>query len=336
MIYNSCDAHNTSYSAKKELCVITKGALTILKTNVKFNTTCWRKLISIRENLRPILYLSPAILIFGIFVVYPIVYNIYLSFFDWNMVSPDKEFVGLENYIGFLASTELKQALLNTVGYIVILMLFCFALPYGIAYLLGLMINRGSKFYRSILFFPSLLSLAVAATIFQWLFNAVNGPINTILTSMGLSAPNWFQTPHYVIVALGILVAWRTFGYNLIVYLAAVVEVPKELIEAARLENTSNWTIFWKIVVPMTSSTALYVFVITFSFGLQWVVTPINMLTAGGPNNSSTSLVYIIYQYGFRFFQSGNAAAAAIVTFIIFTAVVVWEKKLEKRVHYEN
>lgn len=269
-------------------------------------------------------------------MVYPICYNMYLSFYEWNMVSPTKDFVGLANYTSFLTSPEFMQAMLNTVGYIVILLIFCFALPYAIAYILGLVIKRGSKFYRAVLFFPSLLSLAVAATVFQWIFNAVNGPLALVLAKVGLQSPNWFQTPKYVLVALGILVAWRAFGYNLIVYLAAVVEVPKELIEAAKLENASNWTIFWKIVLPLTSPTALYVFIITFSFGLQWVVTPINMLTQGGPNNASTSMVYIIYQYAFRFFQSGEAAAAAIVTFVIFMTVVILEKHLEKKVHYEN
>lgn len=288
------------------------------------------------SRIQPYIYLAPAILIFSVFVVYPVCYNFYLSFLDWNMVSPDKEFIGLTNYTTFLTSPEFVQAMLNTVGYIVILLLFCFALPYGIAYVLGLVIDKGSKFYRSVLFFPSLLSLAVAAIVFQWILNAVNGPVALLLAKFGLQSPNWFQTPKYVIVALGILVAWRAFGYNLIVYLAAVVEVPKELIEAAKLENTSNWKIFWKIVLPLTSPTALYVFVITFSYGLQWVVTPINMLTAGGPNNASTSLVYIIYQYAFKFFKSGAAAAAAIVTFIIFMFVVVLEKHLEKKVHYGN
>lgn len=291
---------------------------------------------SLWGRIQPALYLLPAIVIFAIFMVYPICYNMYLSFYEWNMVSPTKDFVGLANYTSFLTSPEFMQAMLNTVGYIVILLIFCFALPYAIAYILGLVIKRGSKFYRAVLFFPSLLSLAVAATVFQWIFNAVNGPLALVLAKVGLQSPNWFQTPKYVLVALGILVAWRAFGYNLIVYLAAVVEVPKELIEAAKLENASNWTIFWKIVLPLTSPTALYVFIITFSFGLQWVVTPINMLTQGGPNNASTSMVYIIYQYAFRFFQSGEAAAAAIVTFVIFMTVVILEKHLEKKVHYEN
>jgi sn-glycerol 3-phosphate transport system permease protein len=288
-----------------------------------------------KNIIQPILYMLPAILIFGIFIVYPICYNIYLSFYDWNMVA-DKEFVGGKNYASYLTSTEFLQALLNTVGYIVILLIFCFALPYGIAYILGHVVEKGSRFYRAILFFPSLLSLAVAAIVFMWLLNSVNGPVALMLGKVGLTSPNWFQTPKYVIIAIGIMVAWRSFGYNLILYLGAIVDVPGELIEAARLENTSNWKIFTRIIIPLTSPTALFVFILTVSYSLQYVVTPINMLTAGGPNNASTCLSYQIYQFAFRYFMSGKAAAAAIVTLGLFMVIVVWEKHLEKKVHYEN
>lgn len=286
--------------------------------------------------IRPFIYLLPAIVIFFIFIIYPICYNVYLSFYEWNMVSPAKDYVGLKNYSDFLSSSLFKQAGLNTIGYILILLFFCFVLPYFVSFILGLVIKKGSKFYRAVLFFPSLLSLAVASIVFQWLFNSVNGPISIMLNSVGLKSPNWFQTPKYVIFAIGLLVAWRGFGYNLIIYLASIVDVPKELIEAAKLEGTSNWTLFWKIVLPLTSPTALYVFIVTFSFSLQWIVTPINMLTGGGPNNASNSLVYTIYQYAFKFFQSGMAAAVAIITLVIFLAVVILEKELEKKVHYEN
>lgn len=288
------------------------------------------------DQCRPIVYLLPAIVIFALFIVYPICYNIYLSFYEWNMVSPTKEFVGISNYSKFLSSTLFKQAGLNTIGYIAILLFFCFILPYFVSFILGLVIKKGSKFYRAVLFFPTLLSLAVAAVVFQWLFNSVNGPISIMLNAVGLKSPNWFQTPKYVVFAIGLLVAWRGFGYNLIIYLAAIVDVPKDLIEAAKLEGTSNWTLFWKIILPLTSPTALYVFIVTFSFSLQWIVTPINMLTGGGPNNASNSLVYAIYQYAFKFFQSGMAAAVAIITLVIFLAVIVIEKELEKKVHYEN
>ena len=288
------------------------------------------------DNTRPVIYLLPAIVIFILFVIYPICYNVYLSFYEWNMVSPVKDYVGIRNYTKFLSSTLFKQAGLNTIGYILILLFFCFVLPYFVSFILGLVIKKGSKFYRAVLFFPTLLSLAVAAVVFQWLFNSVNGPISIMLNAIGLKSPNWFQTPKYVVFAIGLLVAWRGFGYNLIIYLAAIVDVPKDLIEAAKLEGTSNWTLFWRIILPLTSPTALYVFIVTFSFSLQWIVTPINMLTGGGPNNASNSLVYAIYQYAFKFFQSGMAAAVAIITLVIFLTVIIIEKELEKKVHYEN
>lgn len=281
------------------------------------------------------IYMLPAIFIFGVFIVYPICYNIYISFFDWNMVST-KDFVGVKNYVSYLTSTDFLQALLNTVGYIVILLIFCFALPYGIAFILGHVVKKGSKFYRAVLFFPSLLSLAVAAIVFMWLFNSVNGPIALMLAKIGLRSPNWFQTPQYVVFAIGIMVAWRGFGYNLILFMGSIVDVPSELIEAARLENTSNWKIFTKIVIPLTSPTALFVFILTVSYSLQYVVTPIQILTGGGPNNASTCLSFQIYQFSFKYFMSGKGAAIAIVTLALFMIIVVMEKHLEKKVHYEN
>ena len=109
------------------------------------------------------------------------------------------------------------------------------------------------------------------------------------------------------------------------------------MIEAAKLENASNWVIFKKIILPMTSSTAIYVFTITIVFGLQYVLTPVNMLTQGGPDQGSTNLVYIIYQYAFTFFKTGTSAAYAFVTMIVFLIFLFLKHKfLDKKVYYEN
>ncbi|MBQ7021437.1 MAG: sugar ABC transporter permease, partial [Phascolarctobacterium sp.] len=109
------------------------------------------------------------------------------------------------------------------------------------------------------------------------------------------------------------------------------------MIEAAKLENASNWVIFKKIILPMTSSTAIYVFTITVVFSLQHVLVPVNMLTQGGPDQGSSNLVYIVYQYGFTFFQTGKAAAYAVITMFVYMAFLyVKNKYLEKKVYYEN
>ncbi|MEA5002869.1 MAG: sugar ABC transporter permease [Christensenella sp.] len=289
-----------------------------------------------KKKLEKLLYLLPAIVIFCVFMVWPIIYNVYLSTMEWNMVSPVKTFVGADNYVGVFQDTGFWKALGNTGIYVALMMGMCFVVPYFFSYIMGKLITKGNKGYRALMFFPSLLSLAVAAIVFMWLFNSVSGPVAEIFRAFGHESPQWFTTPGYVILVLSITTAWRCFGYNLIVFLAAIVEVPIELLEAAKLEGASNWKIFWKIVVPLTSPTALYVFIITFVMGLQYVFTPIQMITKGGPNMASTNLVYLIYQYGFQFFQTGRAAAVAIISLIIFLLVLYLQKRLEKRVHYEN
>lgn len=295
-------------------------------------TGLWKK----HRKLEKLLYLLPAITIFSVFMVWPIVYNMYLSTMEWNMVSPTKKFVGLDNYTSVFQDPGFLKALGNTGLYVLLMMLFCFAAPYFYSYVMGKLITKGAKIYRALMFFPSLLSLAVAAIVFMWLFNSVSGPVAEIYELFGHESPRWFSASGYVIVALSIATGWRGFGYNLIVFLGAIVEVPVELIEAAKLEKASNWKIFWKIVFPLTSPTALYVFIITFVMGLQYVFTPIQMITKGGPNMASTNLVYLIYQYSFQFFQTGRAAAVAIISLIIFLLVLLLQNRLNKKVHYEN
>ena len=289
-----------------------------------------------KEKLYILAFLLPSLVIFGVFMLYPILQNIELSFYSWNMVSPNKKYVGLGNYLNLLSDSDFIKAFGNTGVYMVLLLLMIFVLPYGTAYILGLLLKKGSQFYRAILFFPSLLSFVVAAVIYNWILNPLSGPLAELLSMMGIESPYWFRTPGLVIFALSFITAWRSFGYNLIVFLGAIVEVPQDMIEAARLEKASDWTIFWQIIFPMTSPTALFVFIMTITFGLSYVFTPINILTQGGPTQASTNIIYLIYQYGFDYFQTGRAAATAIVTLVIFMILVVIQKWLEKKVHYEN
>lgn len=283
------------------------------------------------------LYLLPAGLLFLVFYYWPLLQNAYLSLFSWNMVSPKMKFVGMENFSVIFASPELWKILLNTVLFVVIMLVLNFVLPYIYSFILGHVITRFSSFYRSALFLPSTLSLAVASILFLWIYNPLAGPLQIILSWFGMESPRWFKEDFLVIFAICTIIGWKVFGYNMIVMLAAMVAVPKELIEAAKLENASNWTIFRKIILPMTSSTAIYVFTITVVFGLQYVLVPVNMLTQGGPDQGSSNLVYIIYQYAFTFFQTGRSAAYAVITMVCYLLFLfVKNKFLEKKVYYEN
>lgn len=283
------------------------------------------------------LFLLPSIFFFVVFSYWPLLQNLYLSFFSWNMVSPNMTFVGIENYTAVLGSEELIKILANTVVFVAIMLVLNFVLPYLFSFELGHLIERGKGFYRSTLFMPATLSLAVASILFLWIYNPLAGPLSIVLSWFDLESPRWFKENWLVIFAICTIIGWKVFGYNLIVMLAAMLAVPKEMIEAAKLENASNWQIFKQIIVPMTSSTAIYVFTITVVFGLQYVLVPVNMLTQGGPDQGSSNLVYIIYQYAFVFFQTGKSAAFAIITMICYIAFLLFRTKyLEKKVYYEN
>ena len=290
-----------------------------------------------KDNRQVIYYLLPAAIPFLLFYYWPLLQNIYLSVFSWNMISPTQKFVGLANFTTIFASAELGKILLNTALFVAIMLLLNFVLPYLYSFVLGQLVHRWTAFYRSALFLPSTLSLAVASILFLWIYNPLAGPINIILSGFDIASPRWFKENYLVIFAICTIIGWKVFGYNLIVMLAAMVAVPKEMIEAAKLENASNWVIFKKIILPMTSSTAIYVFTITVVFGLQYVLVPVNMLTQGGPDQGSSNLVYIIYQYAFTFFKAGESAAYAVITMVCYLVFLfVKNKYLEKKVYYEN
>lgn len=290
-----------------------------------------------KNNKEAFLYLLPSAILFLVFYYWPLLQNIHLSFYSWNMVSPDMKFVGLENYTALLTSPELVKILINTVLFVAIMLILNFVLPYLYSFVLGHLVHKFSGFYRGALFLPATLALAVASILFLWIYNPLAGPINIVLSWFDITSPRWFKENYLVIFAICTIIGWKVFGYNLIVMLAAMVAVPKEMIEAAKLENASNWVIFKKIILPMTSSTAIYVFTITVVFGLQYVLVPVNMLTQGGPDQGSSNLVYIIYQYAFTFFQTGKAAAYAVITMVCYLVFLyVKNKYLEKKVYYEN
>ena len=290
-----------------------------------------------RNVKEALVYLIPSIILFLVFFYWPLIQNIYLSFFSWNMVSPTMKYVGFKNFADILSSPELIKIMINTVLFIGFMLILIFVLPYFYSYILGHLIKKWNNFYRSALFLPATLSLAVASILFLWIYNPLAGPINIILSAFDITSPRWFKENYLVIFAICTIIGWKLFGYNLIIMLAAMVAVPKEMIEAAKLENASNWVIFKKIILPMTSSTAIYVFTITVVFSLQHVLVPVNMLTQGGPDQGSSNLVYIVYQYGFTFFQTGKAAAYAVITMFVYMAFLyVKNKYLEKKVYYEN
>ena len=283
------------------------------------------------------LLLAPATILFAVFMFYPLLYTFYLSFFDWNMTRPTKEFVALDNYIAVFTDPNFGKIMGNTVLYIALLLLFDFAAPYVFSFILSFVVKKGKNFYKSAIFLPSVISLVVGTMIFVWLLNPISGPVATVAKALGLTVPIWSNTQGLVIVVLSIMTSWKIFGYNFIVVMAGVSSVPLEVVEAARLDNIPNWRIFLNIVVPMSSSTGIYVLILSIVTGMQQIFTPINMITKGGPDNASTNLIYAVYDQAFGFFKTGTASAYAILMMVLFAFLLFLEFKfVEKSVYYEN
>ncbi len=305
--------------------------------NESGKTFLTRKERSRREKMLAWLLILPALVVFILFMFYPLLYTLYLSFFKWNMVSPNMRYVGMDNYIALMKDPITWTIMENTVAYLAILIVLNFALPYVMAFVNTFLMKKYKDVYKAFIFIPSLISLVVGAIVFQWIFNPVTGPIGGILDTFGIAMPTWSKTGGLVIFVISLVAVYKAFGYNFLVLLSGMGSVSEELIEAARLEKTPNRTIFSKIVVPLTSSSAIYILIMTIVQGIQYVFTPITVLTQGGPNNASSNIIYRGYEAAFTYYETGISSALAIVTMIIFLVLLYLEfKYVEKEVYYEN
>ncbi|MDO5146668.1 MAG: sugar ABC transporter permease [Eubacteriales bacterium] len=283
------------------------------------------------------IFLIPSLVMFTVFMFYPMFYTLYLSFFKWNMIKPVKEFVGLANYVSVLSDPNTWKIFGNTLLYIVILLVFNFIVPYVLSFILSNIVKKGHGFYKSAFFLPSVISLVVGSMLYVWILNPISGPVAIIAKHFGITMPFWSKTQGWVIAVLCIITTWKSFGYNFIIILAGVSGVSQEVIEAARLDNIPMWKIFKDIVLPMSSATGIYVFITTIVQGMQYVFTPIKVITQGGPNYASSNMIYMSYHEAFTLYSTGTSSAVSVMTMALFIILLILEFKfVEKGVYYEN
>lgn len=286
---------------------------------------------------KALLFLLPTGLIFLVFLVWPLIYTIYLSFFKWNMISPTKQFVGLDNYRAIFEDVNSGQILGNTLSYVAWLVLFAVILPYLLAFILDQLLPNLINFYKASLFVPAVMSLVVSSVLFTWILNPISGPVALLLKRVGLAMPFWSNTEGWVIFVISLIVAWKVFGYNFILLYAAISGISHELIESARLDNISNSRIFFQIVLPMSSATGIYVLIMAVVQALQYVFTPISVLTQGGPDNASANIIYEAYRQGFQMFNTGRSAALSTLTLLFCVLLLIVEYFfVERGIYYEN
>lgn len=287
------------------------------------------------SSLVPYLYVAPALLPLILFVYVPLARTIEFSLFDWNLVSPERAFVGLHQYERVLGSEKFWEAVRNTIAYATSIVAVDVVGAVVLAIAVLTVRGRPQSLLRAVAFLPTLISMAVAAVVWLWIFHPIDGVLNRLLALVDVTGPSWFSDPTWAIWAVAAVATWKYLGYNFVVALAALSGVPRELEEAAQLDGATRLRVLWHVVLPHISPTLLYLSVTGIALAAQIVFVPIHILTRGGPYGTSANVTYFIFEHGFRFFDVGFASAAAVVVFAGLLAVLVAQLRLlERSVHY--
>lgn len=286
--------------------------------------------------MAPYLFVAPAVSAVLVFLYLPILASAGLSVSDWNLLSPEANFVGFEHYRTLLDSEDFGHAARNTFWYAVILVPAQIALPLILALALTNVASRRlNQAYRSLLFLPTILAYSVAGVAWSWLLSPVNGVLNEVLATLGLPRSRWHTDPDLALLCVAMVTFWKTFGLNLLLWSAALLGVPKEIQEASRIDGAGPWRRFWSIDLPLIAPTAFFIAVTTVVNVLDDIVGVIDVLTNGGPAGRSSSLLFFLWQRGLAFFQFGEASAVAVIMIVLVLAVTALQFRLfERRVFY--
>lgn len=265
-------------------------------------------------------FLAPALILLGIFIIWPIAYLFYLSFTTGSFTSSGTTWVGFKNYWRLLLTPDFWQVLGNTIYFTVATVIPSLVIPLGLAVLLDKSLAwRG--LLRSAYFLPSIISLVAAGLGFRWLFQTT-GPVNALLDLFGIAPISWLGSKVWAMPVLIVLSIWKQLGFNMVVFLAGLQAIPTSRYEAAELDGANAWQQFWHITLPGLQPTVIFATVTTAIFTLR-SFEQVYVITGGGPLNSTNLLVYYIYQEAFAQFDFGYAAALATVL-LALTLVLVY------------
>jgi multiple sugar transport system permease protein len=274
-------------------------------------------------------FILPNFLGFALLTLIPVVTLFYLGFTNWNIFGT-ANWTGLANFQRLLGDTTFHTAVLNTFYYAILHIPLTFVVSLGLALLLNTKL-RGVAFFRTAAFFPYITSIVAIAVVWNLLFSPQYGPINQLLHFVGIAnPPTWLQSTTWALPATVIVSTWRDMGYYMVLFLAGLQTVPRELHEAARVDGASVWQRFWNVTMPCLRPTTFFVTVMLTINSFK-VFDLILVMTNGGPGNATLVLSQFIYQTAFVQNQFGYASAASIVLFLICIVVTIIQFLINKR-----
>ncbi|MFN8465099.1 MAG: sugar ABC transporter permease [Caldilineaceae bacterium] len=279
------------------------------------------------------LLVGPNLLLFAVFTYWPLLYNGYLSFVSWDMLAPVKTWVGFANYQELFTSPAFFEIMVNTVVFTVAgVVLIC-----GLGLLLALLLNqplRGRNSVRAVVFSPVMLSGAAIGLVWVYIFDPRYGLLDVFVRAIGLQSPNWLLDPAWAMAAVIIVHVWKNLGYAVVIFLAGLQAIPRELYEAAVVDGAGAGARLRHITLPGLSPVVFFLLLTTTLAGFQ-AFDIIKVMTDGGPVDATTTLIYYLYQEGFVGFNAGRAGVAAVLLFLMMLAfTLVQLRTSERHVHY--
>lgn len=284
-----------------------------------------------REHLMAAAFIAVPVLGFLIFTAYPLLFSFYASFTKWNGLG-EPVFNGVDNYTEMFADPYFWKAMGNTVFMMI-------GIPIGlvISLLLALALNRrmrGTTFFRTVYYVPVISSLAAVAILWQWAYNGDFGLINQVLDMFGIDGPNWLQNADTAKPAIVIMAIWKGIGFSMLLYLAALQSVPRHLYEAASLDGANAFQQFRHVTVPMLSPVTFFLVVTSIIGGAQ-IFIEINIMTpTGGPEFSTASIVWYIWQKAFNYLQMGYATAMSVVLGLLVFVITAIQFRINRRFQF--
>lgn len=279
-------------------------------------------------------FAAPALLLIGVFFLLPVIGALLLSFTDFDLYAladiSNLRLVGLRNYQTLLITPMFWKALGNTTVFVILGVPLSLIASLGTALLVNSRLTRFKGFFRTALFAPVVTTLVAVALIWRYMLHTRYGLINYLLTHLGLPAIDWLGDPHWSMPAIVLLAVWKNFGYNMIILLAALQNIPEDLYEAARLEGAGAWHCLRRVTLPLLVPTLTLVSILTVSGYFQLFAEPY-VMTQGGPLQSTVSVLYFMFEQGFKWWNLGFASAVAFVLFALILVLTMLQMRLARR-----
>ena len=276
------------------------------------------------------MFAAPALTVIGLFFGLPVIAALALSLTDFDIYAladlNNLRFVGLGNYIGLLQNPLFWKSLGNTLYFVVVGVPLSVAMSLGAALLLHSKAGRFKPFFRTAFFAPVVTTVVAVAVIWRYLFHTKYGLVNWGLSSVGIDAIDWLGDPHWAMPTIILFAVWKNFGYNMIIFLAGLQSIPEDLYEAARIDGAGTWKQFRHVTMPMLGPVLLLVSILTMAGYFQLFAEPY-VMTQGGPLESTKSVLYLMYEEGFKWWNLGNASAVAFLLFVLMvvtTSGLLW------------